>query len=169
MTLGFYENFPRSIHWVESFSSTQSSKHIQFKTIQKLSALNCQEFSFEEVTNPTVPQGKVIFEFGLADSAGFNFIDEEEVKKAQVLLSKEQSGVLDFFCAIRYYKGIGEKRRALKFDYFLLRFAFIKGFVEVQVHHERGPRYVSPKDLAAFVYVKLNEGSARKILKKIEL
>ena len=39
--------------------------------------------------NPTIPECKVIFEFGLADAQGFNYIDNEEAKKAVNLLINE--------------------------------------------------------------------------------
>ena len=166
MTLGFYQNFPTNIHRIDNFNSTLSSKQLQQKLIQVFYEVNCKEFSFEEVANPTIPQGKVIFEFGLAESEGFNFIDEEEVKKTQKILAKERLSSMDFFCSIRYYKGNGEKKTPLKFDYYMLRTIFSKEAFEVQVFHERGPRYISPEELTAFIFTKVNELSNKKILKK---
>ncbi len=139
---------------------------MQRRLIQALHTANRREFSFEEIANPTVPEGKVIFEFGLAESGNFNFLDDEELKKALNFLGKERLHSMDFFCAIRYYKGNGEKKTALKFDYYMLRTVFGKDMFEVQVFHERGPRYVSPEDLVAFVFDRINEASNRKILKK---
>lgn len=171
MTLGFYENFPTNIHRVDSFNSTLSIKQLQQKLIQVFFEINRKEFSFEEVANPTVPQGRVIFEFGLAESEGFNYIDEEEVKKALNFLAKEHLHSMDFFCSIRYYKGNGEKKTPLKFDYYMLRTIFSKDTFEVQVFHERGPRYISPEELTAFIFTKINESSNRnrKILKKANI
>ena len=111
MTLGFYENFPANIHRIDSFNSTLSSKQLQQKLIQVFFEVNRKEFSFEEVANPTVPQGKVIFEFGLAESEGFNYIDEEELKKTMKFLAKERLHSMDFFCSIRYYKSMAKRRR----------------------------------------------------------
>ncbi|MCL5950025.1 MAG: hypothetical protein M1490_06065, partial [Candidatus Bathyarchaeota archaeon] len=130
-----------------------------------------KEFTFEEVTNPTVPQGKVIFEFGLAESGNFNYIDDEELEKTLNFLAKERLHSMDFFCSIRYYKGIGEKKTPLKFDYYMLRAIFSKDLLEVQVFHERGPRYISPEELTAFIFNKINESSirTRNILKKTSL
>lgn len=164
MTLGFYENFPPNIHLVESFNSTLSSKQLQQRLIQVLYEINKKEFSFEEAANPTIPECKLIFEFGLADAENFNYIDEEEVKKVLNVLEKEHLRTMDFFCAIRYYKG--EKKRALKFDYYLLRIVFNRGILEIQVFHKKGPRYLSPEDLTLFIFNKINEASNRKILKK---
>ena len=166
MTLGFYENFPSNIHMVESFNSTLSSKQLQQKLIQVFYDVNRKEFSFEEVANPTIPECKLIFELGLAEAKSFNYIDEEELGKALNLLEKERLHTMDFFCAIRYYKGNAEKKTALKFDYYLLRTIFSKDAFEIQVFHERGPRYISPEDLALFIFNKINEAAKRKVLKK---
>jgi hypothetical protein len=73
---------------------------------------------------------------------------------------------MDFFCAIRYYRGEGKKRRALKFDYYLLRTAYARGVFEVQVYHKQGLRYISPEDLALFIAERVNADSKRQILKK---
>ncbi len=165
---GFYENFPSNIHRIDIFNSTISNKQLQQKLMRAFFEANRKEFGFEEVTNPTVPQGKVIFEFGLAESEGFNYIDEEELKKALKLLEKERLQSMDFFCSIRYYKTKDEKKTPLKFDYYMLRTIFSKDNFEVQVFHERGPRYISPEDLTAFIFNKINESSSRnrRILKK---
>jgi hypothetical protein len=164
--LGFYENFPSSIHMIETYNSTLSSKLLQQRLMQMFCEVNRKEFSFEEVANPTIPGGRVIFEFGLADAGGFNYIDGEEAEKALNVLVKEHLHTMDFFCSIRYYKGKAKKKTALKFDYYLLRTVYGKGTFEVQVHHERGPRYISPEDLILFIFNKINECSNRKILKK---
>jgi hypothetical protein len=47
----------------------------------------------------------------------------------------------------------------------MLRTLFDKGAFEVQVFHERGPRYLSPEDLTEFIFKRVNGGSNRKILK----
>ncbi len=166
LALGFYQNFPTNIHRVEVFNSTLSGKQLQQKLIQVLHEANRREFSFEEVANPTVPEGKVLFEFGLAEAESFNFIDEAELKRALNVLAKGRLHCLDFFCSIRYYKGGGEKKSALKFDYYMLRTLFSKDTFEVQVFHERGPRYLSPEDLTMFIFSRINEPSNRKVLKR---
>jgi hypothetical protein len=166
LTIGLYENFPSNIHMIQSFVSTLSSRQLQRRLIRLFYETNRKEFRFEEVANPTTPDGKVTFDFGLADTESFNYIDEEETKKTLRLLSKEEPQTMDFFCAIRYHKGSGEKKTPLKFDYYLLRTLYGKGAFEIQVFHERGPRYISPEDLTQFICNTLNEGASRKILKK---
>ncbi len=166
MTLGFFEGFPQNIHHIESYVSSASSRQLQQKLIQFLSTINHKEHTFEEVAIPTVPQGTVIFEFGLADEGNFNFLNAEEAKRALAFIAKEQVASLDFFCSIRYYRGSGEDRSALKFDYFMLRTVFGKGTFEVQVFHERGPLYLSPQDLVAVIIRGVNGEATRKILKE---
>jgi hypothetical protein len=171
LTLGFYENFPTNVHRIDNFNSTLSSKKLQQKLIQVFFEINRKKFSFEEVAHPIIPEGIVIFEFGLAESGDFNYIDEEELKNTLKVLAKERLLSMDFFCSIRYYKGNCEKRTPLKFDYYMLRTIFSKDTLEIQVFHERGPRYISPEELTAFIFTKINETSNRnrKILKKAHI
>jgi hypothetical protein len=166
--LGFYENFPANIHRTDNFTSPLSNKKLQQRLIQVLHKINCRTFSFEEVAYPTVPQGTIIFEAGLAEAKSFNYIDEEETKRVLTALRKATFQTMDFFCAVRYYKGAGEKKTPLKFDYYLMRFVFGKNSVEIQVFHERGPRYISPEDIVAFLVNEINKTSARKMLKRVE-
>lgn len=166
MTLGVFINFPPNIQFVQSFTSTVPSQQLQQKLIQTLYEINRKEFSFEEAGHPTIPECQIIFEFGLADNDFFNFIDGEEVKKAMDLFAHQPLENMDFFCVIRYYKGVGEKRRALKFDYYILRTVYNQSIFEIQVYHKKGLRYVPPEDLTLFIFNKLNEAYKRKVLKK---
>jgi len=166
--LGFYENFPANIHRTDNFTSPLSSRKLQQRLIQVLHQVNCETFSFEEIAHPTVPECTIIFEVGLAEAKSFNYIDEEETKRVLNALRKATFQTMDFFCAVRYYKGAGEKKTPLKFDYYLMRFVFGKNSVEIQVFHERGPRYISPEDLVTFLVKEINETSAKKILKRVE-
>jgi hypothetical protein len=151
---------------IETYKTTLPTKKLQQKILQLLCKINGKEFSFEETANPTIPECKIIFEFGIADAESFNYIDEEELKKAQALLRKENLTTIDFFCAIRYYKNHAEKKTPLKFDYYLLRTLTDQNTFEIQVFHKRGPRYLSPEDLTLFIVNKTNESSNRKILNK---
>ena len=167
MTLGFHDNFPINVHLVEGFKATVSAKRLQEKLLRTLHELNRGKFTFEEVANPTVPRGTVLFEFGLAKDGGFSYLNEEELKTSLAFLNRERLEVLDFFCSIRYYKSNGDKKTPLKFDYFFFRTVFGKELLEVQVYHERGPRYVSPADLVGFIVNKLNMMQSKKVLKAV--
>jgi len=167
--LGVYENFPANIHRIEAFETPLSSKRLQRRLIQVLHDINCRNFSFEEVTYPTVPDCTIIFEAGLAEAKNFSYIDEEETKKVLNALRKTTFQMMDFFCAVRYYKGTAEKKTPLKFDYYLMRVVFGKNAVEFQVFHERGPRYISPEDIVVFLVNEVNKTSSRRTLKRIEV
>ncbi|MCW4000319.1 MAG: hypothetical protein NWE93_08765 [Candidatus Bathyarchaeota archaeon] len=169
MTLGIYSNFPPNIHFIQNYLSTASTRQLQQRLITVLGEVNKREFRFEEVSVPTVPEGWVIFEFGLADGGNFTFIDQSEVEMALQVLDKTRVGELDCFCAIRYYRGCGEARAPLKFDYYMLRLVFGKGSLEVQVAHERGPRYLSPEDLVEFLVAEANKDSKRRMLREANL
>lgn len=166
MTLGTYNNFPPNYHHIQTYFSTVSGRQLQQRLIQFLMEINRKEFSFEEVSIPTIPNGQIIFEFGIAEEGNFNYLSSEEAKRILSRVAKEQVAYLDFFCSIRYYKTSGEGRQALKFDYYLLRILFGKGTFEVQLFHERGPRYLSPEDLVEFLFKGVNGGSNKKILRE---
>jgi hypothetical protein len=166
--LGLYNNFPLNIHRIDSFSTHFSSKKLQQRMMQVLREINRGHFSFEEVAYPTVPDCVIIFEVGLAEAESFNYIDEEETTKVFNALRKAPFQTMDFFCSIRYYTGHGEKKKPLKFDYYMMRAIFGKNAVEIKVFHERGPRYISPEDLVTFLVAKVNETSTRQILKQTD-
>src|SRR4030067_2408535 len=132
--------------------------------------VNCKTFTFEEIGNPTVPGCTVIFELGIADAMSVSFIDEEETKKVLTALKKEAFRVMDFFCIIRYYKNYSSNKKPLKFDYYMVRFIFAEeNMLEIQIFHERGPRYIPPKALITFLLDRVNETSPRGILKEADV
>ena len=135
--------------------------------IQVLHEINRKTFSFEEIAHPTVPECTIIFEVGIADAKSFNYIDEEETRKVLSALRKTPFQTMDFFCAVRYYKGTAENKTPLKFDYYMLRVGFGRNAVEIQVFHERGPRYISPEDIVTFLVNEVNK-TTRRTLKRVE-
>jgi len=164
--LGHYENFPEEAHKTIRFTTSISNKRLQQALTQIFHTLNDNKnFRLEEVSNPSVPQCELIFEFGIAEGTSFNYIDEEEAKTTLKAIRKKPFPVMDFFCAIRYYKTQNERRAPLKFDYYMLRFLFKKDLIEMQAFHERGPRHVSPEDIVGFIVGKVNETFPRKGLK----
>ncbi len=106
------------------------------KTLTKASPANCT----------------VNFEFGIADADAFNFLDEEELKKLEHAVRQQPLQVLDAYCAARYQiTDASGKRKSLKFDYNMLRFAFYKRQVQLFVFHERGINRVPLEDLVLFL------------------
>src|SRR3972149_10207044 len=159
--LGLYENFPANIHRRDIYTSSLSTRKLQPKLIQVLRDINRRTFTFEEAGNPTLPDCTLIFEVGLAEAGSFNFLNEEEAARVCNAVNREPLKVMDLFCAIRYYKNKAGKKTPLKFDYYMTRLVFGReSTVEFQVFHERGPRYISPEDLVAFLVKKINEASA---------
>jgi hypothetical protein len=167
---GFYANFPENFHRADSFTYSLSRSSLQQKLIQVLNEMNRLSFTFEEVGSPAVPNSSVIFEFGIADAGNFNFLNESETKKVlAAVVGRGALQVMDLFCAIRYYKNQEGKKTPLRFDYFMLRMVFGKEkSLELQVFHERGPRYISPEELVSFLVRKVNGSATRKILKPVE-
>ena len=166
-----YEGFPKlSIHLKKTFTSAIPNKKLQQRLMQVFRDVNCKTFTFEEIGNPTVPGCTVIFELGIADIQSFNFIDADEAKKVSAALKKEPFRIMDFLCVIRYYKDYTSNRKPLKFDYYMARFVFPEEeILELQIFHERGPRYIPPKALATFLLDRINETSTRTILKEAEV
>ncbi len=166
--LGFYENFPENIHKIATFTTSISSKKLQARLIQVFREINCKTFNFEDIADPSIPHCTIIFELGIAEAKNFNYLDKEETGRALKVVEKKSLQVMDFFCAICYYKTEGEKKAPLKFDYYMMRTLFNKNSMETRVFHERGPRYVSPDDIVNFFVNKINESFSRKVLKVLE-
>jgi hypothetical protein len=167
--LGFYNNFPRTVHKTVRFVTSVSEKRLQKALVETLHKLNNGTFSLEEVATPSVPQCKVIFEFGVAEGDDFNYLDEEERNRLLKLVEKKPFSAMDFLCVIRYYRLRNETRTPLKFDYYMLRFSFNKKTGQMRVFHEKGLMYVSHKDLPYFIVDKINAQFCRKVLKTPEV
>lgn len=161
--LGFYNNFPTNIHKIMHLTASTSNKRLQLATTQILSKLNDQTLSLEDIAFPAVPQCLVNFEFGIAEANNFNYLNKEETDRTLKIIRKKPVQVMDFFCAIQYYKIRTEKKIPLKFDYYMLRFIFGKKLTEIQVCHERGPRHISPSEIADFVINKIDKKLSKKM------
>jgi len=113
----------------------------------------------QTVTNTSPANCTVNFEFGVADSDTFNYLDDEELKKIQKTLKQQQAlPVLDVYCVARYHLTEADgRRRPLKFDYGMLRFAFGKRTMELFIYHERGTQRIPLEDLAHFIRKQANE------------
>jgi len=163
--LGLYENFPRTVHKIALFANLVSNKRLQQALIHMFQKINNENFTLEEIASPSMPQCTVILEFGIAETNNFNYLDKEETDKLLKAIQKKPFHVMDFFCALRYHKMQNGKKIPLKFDYYMSRFTFNKDSTEIQIFHERGPRYISPEDVVNFVVNKINETFPKKILK----
>jgi len=168
--LGRYENFPENIHGLARFTYSTSTQTLQMAIVQVLHRLNTQTVDMKTLTKASPSNCAVNFEFGVADSDTFNFLDEGEVKKLEVTLKQQALPLLDFFCAARYHiTDAGGKRRSLKFDYNMLRFAFKRKNMELFVYHERGSQRIPLEDLVLFLQNQINAQLADKQQKTLAL
>ncbi|MEM2971483.1 MAG: hypothetical protein QW270_03570 [Candidatus Bathyarchaeia archaeon] len=167
MVLGVYENFPQHIHKLARFATSISNKRLQQTIIQALYEANGKVFSMKEVAVPSISQYMVIFEFGIAENDTFNYLDGEETDKVLGVINKKPLQIMDFFCAVRYYKKQNEKKIPLRFDYYMIRFAFNEGIMEIHVFHEKGSRHITPEEIVNLITNRVNESSKRGILKSV--
>jgi hypothetical protein len=163
--LGFYNNFPKSVHNISDFSTLSTLKRLQTAMVEAFFKLNSENFALEEVTTPSTPECHVTFEFGVAEDKDFNFLNTEEKDRLLKTIQKKPFSILDYFCIVRYYKMKMEKKTTLKSDYYMLRFLFEKEFVQIQIFHEKGLMYATPKDLPEFLAERINSESTKKLLK----
>jgi len=166
--LGQYTSFPENPHRLAYFAASISVKRLQQALMETFHKLNEETFRLEDVAPPSIPRCKLVFEFGVAEGNDFSYVDAEEKDRVLKALSRRLFQVLDFLCAIRYYKIEEAKLAPLRFDYYLLRFAFDNDSVQLRVFHERGPVHVSPEDLSEFIVDRINASFPKKVLKHSE-
>ena len=161
---GFYRHFPEISHKLVSFVASASDKKVQEALVNTLKKTNAKTFSLDALTDPSVENCSVTFEFGIAEDNDFSFLNEEESERARRIIRTEPLQILDVVCAIRYHRCVEGKKVPLKFDYYMVRFRFDEYRV-IQVFHERGPGYLSPKDVINFLLTELNSSSQKKLLR----
>jgi hypothetical protein len=165
---GQYEHFPKTIHVGSRFATQVPTKTIQENLIRALHTINSESFKLQDITYPMIPNCTAIFELGIADGEGFNYLTTEETDKSIRAIHKTPPQTLDFFLDIRYYRDPKERKTALRFDYYMLRFVFDAQQMEIQISHEKGPRRVTPDDLITFIAEKINHTSPKKMLETLE-
>lgn len=163
--IGISENFPKIVHRSEIFKTKQTITEIQKKIVQTLQEINQKTYCFEEITYPTIPNCKIIFEAGLAEDKIFNYIDKEEKNRFFKIIKNQINNQLDLFFSIRYYKKSKKKDSPLNFDYYMLRFNFLNKTLQLRIFHERGPRYITPEEVETFIINELNKDPTIKITK----
>lgn len=152
---GIFENFPDLYHGVALFSCRASAKNIQRVIISIFYRINRGEALKLPILSS---QGIQLFlEVGIAEGLAFNFIDDEEKDRWLSLLENASFKTLDFLCIARYYISEVEKRKPLKFDYYMLRFIFGSETIELIIYHEKGTRRLSIEDLIKMLSEKINE------------
>jgi len=163
-SFGIYENFPNTCHYVAVFEFKAPLNTLKSAILNALYNLNRPENIPKKFLPKTITGLKVIFEFGIADGSTFNYLDEETLRDSMEKMHLNIRGIMDFICIIRYYKPINKRFRALRFDYYLLRFIFGKDMFEVRVFHEKGLQRIDAKTLIEI----LAEGVNSELLEKDE-
>jgi len=167
---GRYDNFPLKIHGVARFTYPSSTQTLQATIAQVLHRLNKQTKDMKTLTRASPTNCIVNFEFGVADADTFNFLDDEELKKLEKILSQQALQIIDVFCATRYHITEADgKRKSLKFDYNMFRFAFSRKNMELFVYHERGNQRIPLEDLVLFLKDQINKELAEKQQKTLTL
>ncbi|MGD9131119.1 MAG: hypothetical protein PVH73_06050 [Candidatus Bathyarchaeota archaeon] len=155
--LGRYENFPENVHGITLFEYHDSAKEVQKAILCTFHRLNQETFDLGAVTPYLKQNCEVRFEFGVADGAGFNFLDQKELEQCLKSVDETELETLDFFFAVCYHSvRDGGKRVPLKFDYCVLRFSFQEGSLELRIRHEKGTQRVPLDDLTEFLVKQIN-------------
>lgn len=154
-TLGVYINFPSIYHGVAQLEFNTSLSNLQKAVLNALYRLNgCSLGGY--LSDLIESNLDVIVEFGAAEGLTFNYLDLETLEIFLHEINRRESRVLDFFCVFRYYALKNGVKRALRFDYYFLRFFFNRGEFEIQIFHEKGLQRVSIEDLIKLLTDKIN-------------
>jgi len=168
--LGRYDDFPATIQRFARFTYESPTPTLQTVIVKTLHQLNKQTVDMKTFTPASPPNCFVNFEFGVADTDTFNFLDEEELQKIENTLNQQALPILDIFCATRYHiRDQTEKRKTLKADYNMLRFTFYQKNMELFIHNERGTQRIPLKDLILFLKSQIDQELAERRLETLTL
>jgi len=150
--LGRYDEFPASASRFAQFIYLDSTHKIQTAIAQAMYKLNQQPVNLASLTAASPPDCYVNFEFGIADSDAFYYLDQEQLITLEKALKAQELSVLDAFCAARYYvKKEKGKDKPLPIDYSVLRFTFENEDIELLLHYIRGNQRIPRKDFILFL------------------
>ncbi len=166
--LGVFDGFPENVDETAHFEVRVTSKELQLTLMKTLFKLNSENVDLETITYPIMHQCSIGFEFGIADGNVFNYIEVNKMNELMKSIKERPFQITDFLCAIRYHKTQGERRAPLRFDYYMLRFVFDEESTSIRVFHEKGPGYISRKDIAMLMMRRVNETSQEQIMNIVE-
>ena len=154
---GHFENFPNDVHGKALIWSNNLTQTIQEAILRTFHNLNYKISSIASAM-PHVNQNCITsFEFGVADGLEFIFLDRNELDQGLKTIIEKELEVLDFFCVIRYHLILSKyKRVPLRFDYFVIRFLFKNGSLELSIRHEKGTRRIPLDELKDFLIEQIN-------------
>ena len=150
--LGCYDEFPANASRFAHFTYSGSLQSLQTAIIRALHELNQRAIDLATVTAASPPNCFVNFEFGVADSDAFCFLDKSELSRLERALKAQALSILDVFCGARYHiKKEKGKKQSLQFDYSLLRFMFEKPNIGLSAHYIRGNQRIPRKDFVLYL------------------
>jgi len=167
--LGQFKSFPDNPQRIAYYISTLSPKKLQHALAQTCQKLNTETLTPEQLDTPAIHQCTVNFEFGIAETNNFNYLDQKETNRLLQAINKQPFQTMDLLCITRYYKNDSKKPKPLKFDYQMLRFTFDKDLVEIQAYHEKGPMHIATDEIINLLITRINDVFPRKALKPIEV
>lgn len=168
--LGRYQNFPTNIEGFARYNYPASTQTLQLALTKALYTLNKETIDIAAITEAGPTNCTVNFEFGVGHEDTFNFLDTEELENVEKTLKQQALPVLDIYFVARYNRTRPDgKRRSLKFDYGMLRFAFGRENMELFVYHERGTQRIPLDNLASFLKDQINLQLSAEKKKKLTL
>jgi len=157
--LGCYNDFPRDASCFAQFAYVSSVQELQTAMVKAFCRLNQQAIDLGSITAASPIGCSVNFEFGIADTDAFYFVDKGELSKLENAIKVQSLPILDVFCAARYSikNEKGQSRtKSLQFDYNVLRFTFEKENIELLLHYIRGIQRIPRKDFILFLKNQIN-------------
>ena len=168
--LGRYDEFPADASCFAQFVYLGSIHRLQTAIARPMHRLNQQPINLATITAASPPNCYVNFEFGIADTDAFYYLDQKQLSAVERALKAQSLPILDVFCASRYKikkeKG-GDK--PLQFDYSVLRFTFENQDVELLLHYVRGIQRIPRKDFILFLRDQIDKELVEKKHKTLAL
>ncbi|MEM3478794.1 MAG: hypothetical protein QW702_03470 [Candidatus Bathyarchaeia archaeon] len=152
-SLGIYSGFPERCHHAFFLGINVPVPDAQKALVCMMYELNGRSVK-DQWSRSVGTDIDVIFEFGVADGLIFHYINSDTLNLLLKTINEREIRMLDFICIIRYYmRGARRngKRRALRFDYYFLRFIFSNRHLKIRVFHEKGPQRISAREIIEFL------------------
>lgn len=151
-TLGNYKFFPRKCHYMRHLKFGAPPANIQKAILNTLYRLNGHEVKDDLLSLIVGSDVEIILEIGVANGLSFDYLDTDTLNNLLKAIDEKSFRLLDFLLVIRYYKLKSNRRAALRFDFFLLRFLFDdSGGLNILAFHERGLQRISAEELIRFL------------------
>ncbi len=168
--LGRYDEFPADAFRFAQFVYRDSLHRLQAAMARAMYRLNQQPVDLATITAASPPNCYINFEFGIADTDAFYYLDQKQLNAVERALKVQPLPILDAFCATRYHikkeKG-GDK--PLQLDYSVLRFTFENENIELYIHYVRGIQRIPRKDFILFLKNQIDKELAKKQHKTLTL